>query len=320
MPFTFKRIPPKIPECDVLVSHLPPFGVQDRTYQMTHAGSMSLRRAVENSPVKPRLWLCGHIHEARGASVEHFCSNGKISGDTAAAKTLVVNAANANAGRAKRLTAGSMLVDVDYVSSRTEERTDGIGKITCALTGLLRDDSLEALALKESSSETNDPNRNLLAVDLGLKTATAHFDANGQFQEVNTWNFANPDELEAAIPKLIANATHIVVEGINADLYALWSRATFPHQKMVRVRAEDWRRALLLPREHRNAQQSKAAARLVARQIVGETANTGRKGSPIGSTDAAEAIMVGYHAIRELKWGDTSGPAVKRYSNGNIIR
>ena len=129
--------------CDVLISHEPPQGVLDLTYGGVRAGSDSLRRAVETSDTKPRLWLCGHIHEGRGAARESFVSKavnarvtttgrgrvrkktsskeeetkreddgGTTSTTTTPASTLVVNAANANFGKANRLVAGSVLVDV----------------------------------------------------------------------------------------------------------------------------------------------------------------------------------------------------------------
>lgn len=49
----------------ILVSHTPPKNTRlDRTFMGIHAGSMSVRRFIEEK--KPLLALCGHIHEARG--------------------------------------------------------------------------------------------------------------------------------------------------------------------------------------------------------------------------------------------------------------
>ncbi len=54
-----------IPEgTDVLVLHGPPQGHGDRTVRGNHTGSPSLTRRIEE--VRPRLVVCGHIHEARG--------------------------------------------------------------------------------------------------------------------------------------------------------------------------------------------------------------------------------------------------------------
>ncbi|KAI2506883.1 calcineurin-like phosphoesterase-like protein [Fragilaria crotonensis] len=73
-PFLRSRNPQAVlPEhCDVLMTHEPPFGICDQTYRMERVGSLSLRHAVESSPMPPALWLCGHIHEGRGAVWHSF--------------------------------------------------------------------------------------------------------------------------------------------------------------------------------------------------------------------------------------------------------
>ncbi len=49
---------------DVLVTHVPPLGILDRTFMGTHGGSRSVLEAVKRW--KPSLVVSGHIHEARG--------------------------------------------------------------------------------------------------------------------------------------------------------------------------------------------------------------------------------------------------------------
>jgi Icc-related predicted phosphoesterase len=52
----------------VLICHCPPYGTPlDRIREGVHAGSRSLREFVERH--QPAYLLCGHIHEAAGASV-----------------------------------------------------------------------------------------------------------------------------------------------------------------------------------------------------------------------------------------------------------
>lgn len=48
----------------VLVSHVPPFGFQDKFFLGMHGGNKELRKIVDK--YKPRLVLCGHVHEDPG--------------------------------------------------------------------------------------------------------------------------------------------------------------------------------------------------------------------------------------------------------------
>ena len=49
---------------DILVSHCPPYGVQDRVLKRLNGGSKRLRLLIEAR--KPSLAICGHIHECAG--------------------------------------------------------------------------------------------------------------------------------------------------------------------------------------------------------------------------------------------------------------
>ncbi len=51
-------------QVDILISHSPPKGVADVTSQGQSVGSSAVRAATER--LKPKLLLCGHIHEAWG--------------------------------------------------------------------------------------------------------------------------------------------------------------------------------------------------------------------------------------------------------------
>jgi Icc-related predicted phosphoesterase len=50
----------------VLVTHVPPFKLQDKMFIGSHGGSKQLRHLIDT--YKPRLVLCGHIHEDPGVS------------------------------------------------------------------------------------------------------------------------------------------------------------------------------------------------------------------------------------------------------------
>jgi len=53
----------------VVVSHFPPLNTRvDLSFSNVHAGSVSLRRFIEQK--KPHVVFCGHIHEARG--IDHL--------------------------------------------------------------------------------------------------------------------------------------------------------------------------------------------------------------------------------------------------------
>lgn len=108
---------PSLSQCDVFVSHEPPRGVLDLTYHGFSAGSLYLRELVEHAEEKPRLWLCGHIHESRGVTTQQFHPGGGENGgneeESNGASTMVINASNANSGRANRLVSGAVLVEIE---------------------------------------------------------------------------------------------------------------------------------------------------------------------------------------------------------------
>jgi len=67
-------------EKSILVSHKPPYGTQDKVFFGKHSGSRELKEIIEK--FKPRLVLCGHIHEDPGftkigGTVVVNCSMGK---------------------------------------------------------------------------------------------------------------------------------------------------------------------------------------------------------------------------------------------------
>ncbi|GIL91184.1 hypothetical protein Vretimale_18824 [Volvox reticuliferus] len=61
----WSRLLPSELEIDVLVTHTPPYGYGDLT-RGRHVGDKQLLVAVQRMERPPRLWICGHIHEAAG--------------------------------------------------------------------------------------------------------------------------------------------------------------------------------------------------------------------------------------------------------------
>lgn len=63
--------------------------------------------------------------------------------------------------------------------------------------------------------------------------------------------------------------------------------------------AEEWRATVLIPRERMDAASAKQAARKKARALVAKM--QGPKPSSL-NTDAAEAVLIGFYAVRRLGW------------------
>ena len=133
----------------------------------------------------------------------------------------------------------------------------------------------------------------------------------------------------AAVPPALP-VTHLAIEGGDVQLRDEWDAAALRVARMrgdgaqpavqVEVSPDAWRRELLLPKERRNGNSAKAAARLIARQVVSERGGDGvvRHAGKF-PTDAAEAVLIGYYAARRLGWCGTPGDKpVKRYMNGAI--
>lgn len=74
------RLTPLVGRDTVLVVHPPPRGILDTVLGRFHVGSAGLRRLIQNR--KPRLVICGHVHEhagvhALGETVVVNCSMGR---------------------------------------------------------------------------------------------------------------------------------------------------------------------------------------------------------------------------------------------------
>lgn len=92
-----KWVPVSDASADVLVTHVPPKGIMDRMALGFHIGSEWVKDIMET--MKPRLLICGHVHEDPGYAVH--------------GKTTVVNC---SIGRKGKYT----LVDVDRKNDKIE--------------------------------------------------------------------------------------------------------------------------------------------------------------------------------------------------------
>jgi hypothetical protein len=243
---------------------------------------------------------------------------------TTAESTLVINAANSNAGQANRIVTGPVLVDMlkDIFSlANSTAWTAGL-RADASPVKLERPDSLEAMVSSMSKvipDELSVASRRLLAVDLGLRTATAVLDGSGQILQIDDWRFTDVHQLEGALEGMLRNhsITHVVVEGADTKLNRIWRRAVEKYDlPFARVVAEDWREVLLLPKERKNKQAAKDAAVLIAKQFWTKKLDHDNSRAKL-SKDAAEAVLVGLYALQVLGWAQ---PVVKRYGNGNVMR
>jgi predicted phosphodiesterase/predicted RNA-binding protein with PIN domain len=322
------------PQCDILISHVPPLGILDRTYHNQNAGSQVLRQSLEAAIDKPALWLCGHIHEGRGI-LSHTFTKEKVS-QKKFPSTVVVNAATANEGKAKCILHGPILIDLvhtqseimDDIYSQNSWLNSAERKISPSQ--LIRPDSLEALCLVEIQKPKlqfhgeEDSSECLLAVDLGLRTGTAVLDRNGTILAVDSWRFHDHESLQEGLATLLTShpITHVVLEGEDRKLISIWRKAVMGQTDrtevaLARVVADDWRRMLLSPKERQDTRKAKSAAGLIAKQLLRSHESLRNKKL---SHDAAEALLVGWYSLRSLGWIDDKDPPVQRYTNGDVVR
>lgn len=78
-----KNLDEIIKNSTILVTHIPPYGLQDKAFLGFHSGSKKIKDIVNKH--NPRLVLCGHIHENPGYikyknSIIVNCSIGKTGG------------------------------------------------------------------------------------------------------------------------------------------------------------------------------------------------------------------------------------------------
>jgi hypothetical protein len=301
------------PTCDLIASHVPPFKTLDKTYSGTSAGSSFLCNVVRGMPLgPPPVWLVGHIHEGRGVARRQFGRHNDR-------ETLVINAANANSGRATHLTHGPVVLRLEKEGSNVHILSMDDMSINQAPS------YKEFFETSENKSIDDNGNHLLMAVDLGLKSGVSLFNSNGQLIRYEQFLF-DRGTLEETIPRMIQeweseagedwSVTHLAIEGGDTALLNMWERAT-PNLSTLRVRPEEWRAEMLTKKESQDGASAKAASRLIARQVVEDFGIMDQHEGKF-HTDVAEAVLLGMHVARRLGWIERE-PAVRRYSNGNVV-
>jgi hypothetical protein len=154
--------------------------------------------------------------------------------------------------------------------------------------------------------------RTLLAVDLGVRTGLALYGGDGRLLRYRSQNFGSAARLKRALPALLdsePDLAWLVIEG-GGPLADAWEREAARRRIPVRrTAAEEWRRALLYPREQRSGAQAKTTADGLARRIIEWS------GAPRPTSlrhDAAEAILIGFWAVLDAGWLDTVPPELRR--------
>lgn len=154
--------------------------------------------------------------------------------------------------------------------------------------------------------------RTLLAVDLGVRTGLAVYGDDGRLRAYRSQNYGTAARLRRAAPAVLdatAGVAAVIVEG-GGPLFGAWEReATRRGLDVVHVFAEDWRRALMLPREWRSGAEAKSRADALARQVI-EWSEAARPTSL--RHDAAEAILIGLYGVLRLGWLPALPGALRR--------
>lgn len=142
----------------------------------------------------------------------------------------------------------------------------------------------------------------LLALDLGLHMGFAEYDSSGRLTRYGSRHFPTRGALKAAVfPMLleVRDLEWLYAEGSRSLAHPWLKEATKRGASTRLVAAETWRPDILLPREQRTGALAKTHADRVARDVI---RSDGLPGPTSLRHDAAEAILLGLWAVRELGW------------------
>lgn len=154
----------------------------------------------------------------------------------------------------------------------------------------------------DDSTLATDAHPTLLAVDLGLRSGLAVYDASGRLLRYRSTHFANVGALKRAVPRVLDEApgvAWVVCEG-DQHLASIWRRlAEKRGARVIWTSAEVWRPSLLEAWERRDGVGAKEAADRLARRVI-EVCGAKRPTSL--RHDAAEAILIGLWGLLEVGW------------------
>ncbi|MDP2340098.1 MAG: hypothetical protein Q8O67_04005 [Deltaproteobacteria bacterium] len=111
-------------------------------------------------------------------------------------------------------------------------------------------------------------------------------------------HFASVTTLKAAIPRVLDEAAPLATLVVEGDRHYgdLWAKLAEKRMAVVhRVRPEEWRQRVLLPRQQRSGKDAKSASHEIAREAI-EAGEAPRPKSPLND-DVAEAICIGVYGI-----------------------
>ncbi len=143
----------------------------------------------------------------------------------------------------------------------------------------------------------------LLAVDLGVRAGLALYGRDGKLRWYRSTNFGSRGRMKRgaqSVVRELPELDHLVAEG-DARLAMPWLHAAEDRGAQTRlVGADNWRPALLLERQRRSGVDAKRHAGALALAVIAWS----RAKAPVGELrhDAAEAILVGLWACREVGW------------------
>lgn len=137
----------------------------------------------------------------------------------------------------------------------------------------------------------------ILAVDLGVRTGMALFNAAGELEWVRSGNFGNSSRLKKAIPSYLGyldKKSILVLEG-GGSLAEIWEKAARKRGISVKqIHAVEWRKDIFYARDQRNASTAKHHAIEKAMELIRHSQVPAPKNL---TDDAAEAFLAGYWFI-----------------------